>query len=70
VSFVALSAWSGQTEGAHAFVLAAGVWLMVALPLLLMNYLFIKTHVLVTVAHSLGWLVKLLLCAAAVALVS
>ncbi len=70
VSFVALSVWSGQTQGAHAFVLAAGVWLMVALPLLLMNHLFIKTHVLVTVAHSLGWLVKLLLCAAAVTFVS
>jgi hypothetical protein len=70
IAFVASCAWMGQTRGASPFVLALGIWLTAALPMLVMNYFFIKTHPLVTVAHSLGWLVKLLLCAAAVALLS
>jgi Protein of unknown function (DUF1761) len=70
VSFVSFVAWSGTTDAAHSFVLAAAIWLMVPLPLLVTSYFFIKTHPLVTLAHSLGWLVKLLLCAVAVTLVS
>jgi hypothetical protein len=39
---------------------------MVPLPLLITNALFIKLHPLTVVAHALGWLVKLLVAAAAV----
>lgn len=44
--------------------LAALCWLMVPVPLLVANSLFVKLHPLVVVAHSLGWLVKL--CVAAI----
>jgi hypothetical protein len=66
VTFVCLCAKTGQT-GADAFMVAALAWLMVPVPMLITNFLFIKMHALVTTAHTLGWLAKLLLCAAAVA---
>jgi hypothetical protein len=43
--------------------LAALCWLMVPLPLLITNALFIKLHPLVVVSHSLGWLAKLAVAA-------
>jgi len=46
-----------------AISLALGCWLAVALPLLITNALFIKLHPLNTLAHALGWLVRLLICA-------
>jgi len=51
---------------AAAAGLAAAIWVMVPLPLLITNALFIKLHPLIVVAHALGWLVKLLVAAAAV----
>ena len=51
---------------AAATGLAAAIWAMVPLPLLITNALFIKLHPLTVVAHALGWLVKLLVAAAAV----
>jgi len=48
--------------------LAVLCWLMVPLPLLITNALFIKLHALVVVSHLLGWLAKLLVAALAVAL--
>jgi hypothetical protein len=51
---------------AAATGLAAAIWAMVPLPLLIANALFIKLHPLTVVAHALGWLVKLLVAAAAV----
>jgi hypothetical protein len=47
--------------------LAALCWLMVPLPLLITNALFIKLHPLVVVSHSLGWLAKLFVAALVVA---
>lgn len=62
---VACSAF--QVRGyAAAASLAAAIWVMVPLPLLITNALFIKLHPLTVVAHALGWLVKLLVAAAAV----
>lgn len=46
--------------------LAALIWLIAPLPLLITNALFIKMHPLTVVAHSLGWLTKLLIAGAAV----
>jgi hypothetical protein len=43
--------------------LALLCWLMVPLPLLITNALFIKLHPLVVVSHSLGWLAKLVIAA-------
>ena len=40
-------------------LLVVGTWAMTALPLLVINYLFMKMHPLIVVAHSLGWLAKL-----------
>ncbi|HEV2866059.1 MAG TPA: hypothetical protein VGX37_06055 [Allosphingosinicella sp.] len=67
-AFVALAVKLGQTDYVGALKLAAMVWLIGPLPLLLANFLFIKIDPLVTASHSAGWLVKLLLCGAAAAL--
>jgi hypothetical protein len=49
--------------------LALAIWLVGPLPLLIANALFIKLHPAITAAHSLGWLVKLLVAALAVSLI-
>jgi hypothetical protein len=49
-----------------AILLAAVIWLIAPLPMLITNALFIKMHPLTVVAHALGWLVKLSLAATAV----
>jgi hypothetical protein len=47
-------------HGYHASLELAGLcWLMVPLPLLVTNALFVKLHPLIVFAHSLGWLAKL-----------
>jgi hypothetical protein len=62
---VACSAFHVRAYAA-ATGLAAAIWAMVPLPLLITNALFIKLHPLTVLAHALGWLVKLLVAAAAV----
>jgi hypothetical protein len=66
-AFVALAAKLGQTDMRGALKLAAMIWLIGPLPLLLGNALFIRVDNLVTATHAAGWLVKLLLVAAATA---
>jgi hypothetical protein len=39
--------------------LAGLCWLMVPVPLLVTNALFVKLHPLIVLSHSLGWLAKL-----------
>ena len=58
--FVLLASKLGQTDMAGALKLAAMIWLVGPLPLLLGNALFIKLDSLVTATHAAGWLVKLL----------
>jgi hypothetical protein len=53
---------------ADSLKLAALCWLMIPIPLLITNALFIKLHPLVVVSHSLGWLAKLGVAAIAAAL--
>lgn len=49
--------------------LALAVWLIAPVPLLIVHALFMKLHPAIVVAYSLGWLVKLLVSAAAVTLI-
>ena len=67
-AFVALAAKLGQTDPSGALKLAGMIWAIGPLPLLLANSLFIKIDAMVTASHAAGWLVKLLLCGAAVAI--
>jgi intracellular septation protein A len=66
-AFVALSWKLGQTDLVGNLKLAAMIWLIGPLPLLLGNALFIKLDHLVTASHAAGWLVKLLLIGAVTA---
>jgi hypothetical protein len=66
-AFVALAWKLKQTDIRGTLKLAAMIWLIAPLPLLLANALFIKIDHLVTASHAAGWLAKLLLVAAATA---
>jgi len=66
-AFVALAWKLHQTDAQGALKLAAMIWLIGPLPLLLANALFIRVDHLVTATHAAGWLAKLLLIAAATA---
>jgi hypothetical protein len=66
-AFVVLAWKLHQTDFTGTLKLAAMIWLIGPLPLLLANALFIKIDHLVTASHAVGWLVKLLLIAAATA---
>jgi hypothetical protein len=66
-AFVVLAWKLNQIDYSGALKLAAMIWLIGPLPLLLANALFIKIDHLVTASHAAGWLVKLLLIAAATA---
>jgi intracellular septation protein A len=66
-AFVLLAWKVGQTDARGALKLAAMVWLIGPLPMLLANAMFIRIDHLVTASHAAGWLVKLLLIAAAAA---
>ena len=68
VAFVALASMLGRVELLGTMTLAAMIWLIAPLPLLITNSLFIKIDPLVTAAHAAGWLVKLLLIAIATAI--
>ena len=67
-AFVALAVRFGQTDLRDTLKLAAMIWLIAPLPLLLANSLFIKLDPMVTASHAAGWLAKLMLCGLAVAL--
>jgi intracellular septation protein A len=66
-AFAALAWKLHQTDMRGALKLAAMVWLIGPLPLLVGNAMFIKIDHLVTASHAAGWLAKLLLIAAATA---
>lgn len=70
VGFVALAQMLGILDLRGTLTLAAMVWLIAPLPLLITNSLFIKIDPLVTATHAAGWLVKLLLIAFAVAVLT
>lgn len=68
VGFVALASTLGTVDLPGTLKLAAMVWLIAPLPLLITNSLFIKIDPLVTASHAVGWLIKLLLIAVATAI--
>ena len=70
VAFVALAHMLGQVDMTGALKLAAIIWLIAPLPMLVTNALFIKIDPLVTASHAAGWLAKLLLIAVATAIIS
>ncbi len=62
--FIALAIRLGLTTPASASKLVVAVWLIGPLPLIFTNAVWIKMHWLTAVAHSLGWLAKLIICGA------
>lgn len=68
VVFVTLAKMLGQVDLPGALKLAAMIWLIAPLPLLVTNALFIKIDAVVTASHAAGWLVKLMLIAVATAI--
>lgn len=68
VAFVALASTLNLVDLPGTLKLAAMIWLIAPLPLLVTNSLFIKVDPLVTAGHAVGWLAKLLLIALATAL--
>jgi hypothetical protein len=50
---------------ASSIKLAAAVWLMGPLPLILTNAAFMKLHRVFVTSYAIGWLVKLLIVAVA-----
>ena len=66
-AFVALAWKLHQTDMRGALKLAAMIWLIGPLPLLVSNAFFIRIDNLNTASHAAGWLAKLLLIAAATA---
>lgn len=50
-------------------LLALAIWVIAIVPLMVVNALFMKISPPIATSHALGWLVKLLIAAAAVALI-
>jgi hypothetical protein len=66
-AFALLASKLGQTDLRGALKLAAMIWLIGPLPLLVANAMFIKIDHVVTASHAAGWLAKLLLIGVATA---
>ena len=64
LSCLGIYTWAGAVK------LAVAIWLIGPLPLILTNAAFIKLHRMFVVFYALGWLLKLTIVAAAVALFS
>jgi hypothetical protein len=63
--FVAVIAWLDLRSVAKAVALAAAVWLIGPLPLILTNAAFMKLHRVFVASYATGWLVKLEIVAVA-----
>jgi hypothetical protein len=66
---IALMIWSEHTSVGSALATALLVWAIVAVPVLVTNGIFVKIDNLVVASHTAGWLVKLVLVAAAASLI-
>jgi len=66
--FAFVTAWLELHSVAGAVKLALAVWLIGPLPLILTNAAFMKLHRVFVVSYAAGWLVKLMIVAAAVGL--
>jgi hypothetical protein len=61
--FAAVTAWLDLHSIAAAVKLAAAVWLIGPLPLILANAAFMKLHRVFVASYATGWLVKLMIVA-------
>jgi hypothetical protein len=59
--FVLTCVWLHLHSFSATFLLALAVFLIVALPLLITNALFMKITPAITTSYALGWLVKLII---------
>src|SRR5579871_3994806 len=66
--FVLLLAWLDFVSISSTIKMALAIWLIGPLPLILTNAAFIKLHRIFVFSYAIGWLVKLLIVAFAVAL--
>ena len=66
--FAYSAAWLGIRSVLGAIQLAAAIWLIGPLPLILTNAAFMKLHRVFVTSYALGWLVKLMIVAFAVGL--
>ena len=64
--FAYTAAWLGIRSVPVAVKLAAAIWLIGPLPLILTNAAFMKLHRVFVVSYALGWLVKMMVVAVAV----
>jgi hypothetical protein len=65
--FILMCAHLGLVSGKSALLTAVTVWVMIPVPLLATNAIFIPADRLIVVSHSLGWLARLLVTALFVA---
>ena len=65
-AFVLVAARLGIFTWRANLKLAAMVWAMGPLPILVQNLMWMKVHPHITLAHLAGWLVRLLVCAVTV----
>ena len=64
---IGLLAWLGLTGWSSAIAFTAGVWILVVLPMLVINTLFMRIDPLLLLPNGLGHLARLLLCGIAAA---
>ena len=69
-AFAWLCAWLHLQSIGATTLLALAIWVIAAMPTLVVNGLFVKISPVVTAAYGAGWLVKLLVAAVAVALIA
>lgn len=65
-AFAYMAAWLGLHSVAGAVKLAAAVWLIGPLPMILTNAAFMKLHRVFVTSYAVGWLMKLTIVAVAV----
>ena len=68
-AFLALAQSTGTHGFGPAFILACLVWLAAALPQTLTNTLYLNYSARLALSHSLGWLARLVITAAAYVLI-
>lgn len=69
VVFAFTCSWLHLLSFGSCSLLALAIWLVATVPLMTVNALFMKISPPIVVFHALGWLIKLLIAAAAVALI-
>ena len=64
-AFLVLAEFTDARGAEQAFVLATLAWLAAALPQTITNTIYVKYDRVLAVSHSLGWLARLIIAAAA-----